>query len=279
MKAFAAGWLAPVCLRCGTAEIECPCRSISREAVFLIARATGRCPHGTVCAAAWTSRSWLSSVLLAPPADKLTRDAVAPPGFVFTLMTFGLFEDHHHTRVPLDRLVEANPRLDVWHLLQCGGLVEGATTRLQWGEKGCLVARRTPDIWIDGTRIPVTWDEPMPGVCRPWFLCGCGRRCRHVYFRDVIACSQCHSLKNASRHLRRQTPGVGRVERLRRKLGNCDVRPFAPLPARRRGRSRAYHEKLVAMIHAEEAKLLGHLNSVVHDLDRRIRVRKAKGKW
>jgi len=33
------------------------------------------------------------------------------------------------------------------------------------------------------------------------------------------------------------------------------------------------------MIHAEEAKLLGHLSSVVHDLDRRIRVLKAKGKW
>src|SRR5262245_13191061 len=25
----------------------------------------------------------------------------------------------------------------------------------------------TPDIWIDGTLIPVTWDEPMPGVGRP----------------------------------------------------------------------------------------------------------------
>jgi len=74
-------------------------------------------------------------------------------------------------------------------------------------------------------------------------------------------------------------PGVGRVERLRRKLGNCDVRPFAPLPPRRRGRSRAYHEKLVAAIYAEEAKLIGHLSSMVHDLDRRIRVRKAKGKW
>jgi hypothetical protein len=33
------------------------------------------------------------------------------------------------------------------------------------------------------------------------------------------------------------------------------------------------------MIYEEEAKLLGHLSSVVHDLDRRIRVRKAKGKW
>ena len=195
------------------------------------------------------------------------------------MCAFGLFEDHHHTRVPHDLIVEANPRLDVWQLLECGALVEGAVTVLAWGEKTYQVARRAPDILVDGTRVAIVWDEPMPRACRPWFLCGCGRRCRHVYFRDVIACSRCHGLENASRHLRRQTPGVGRVERLRRKLGNCDVRPFAPLPARRRGRSRAYHEKLVAMICAEEAKLLGHLGSVVHDLDRRIRVRKAKGKW
>src|SRR5262249_34435011 len=106
-----------------------------------------------------------------------------------------------------------------------------------------------PDIWIDGTHIPVTWDEPMPGVGRPWFECpACGQRCRHVYLRATTACGRCHGLQHAVRHLRRQTPGVGRVERLRRKLGGCDVRPFAPLPARRRGRSRAYHDKLVAQI-------------------------------
>ena len=104
-------------------------------------------------------------------------------------------------------------------------------------------------------------------------------RCRLLYLRGMIACGQCHGLAHASRHLRRQTPGVGRVERLRRKLGGCDVRPFAPLPPRKRGRSRAYHEKLVAMILAEEAKLIGQLSIVVHDLKRRIRVRKAKGKW
>jgi hypothetical protein len=33
------------------------------------------------------------------------------------------------------------------------------------------------------------------------------------------------------------------------------------------------------MIHAEEAKLVGHLQSVTHDLERRIRVRKARRKW
>ena len=27
---------------------------------------------------------------------------------------FGLRDDHHHTRVPPDLIVEANPRLDVW---------------------------------------------------------------------------------------------------------------------------------------------------------------------
>ena len=194
--------------------------------------------------------------------------------------SFGLCDDHHHTRVPHDLIVEANRRLDIWALLQCGGLVQNATTWLQWGEKGCLIARRTPDIWIDGTRVPVTWDEPMPSVGRPWFECpACGRRCRYVYLRETIACRRCHGLQHAVRHLRRQMTGVRRVERLRRKLGGCDVRPFAPLPARRRGRSRAYHDKLVALIFAEEAKLISHLGRVVHDLDRRIRVRKARGRW
>jgi hypothetical protein len=33
------------------------------------------------------------------------------------------------------------------------------------------------------------------------------------------------------------------------------------------------------MIHAEEQALVEHLGTIVHDLRRRIRVRKAKGKW
>jgi hypothetical protein len=144
----------------------------------------------------------------------------------------------------------------------------------------CLCQRRTPDVWMDGTRIAIVWDEPMPGVGRPWFECpACLRKCRYLYLRNNIACARCHRLQNASRHLRRQTPGVGRVERLRRKLGGRDIRPFASLPACRRGRSREYHERLVAQIHAEEAKLLSHLSSVVRDLARRIQVRKAKHQW
>jgi hypothetical protein len=144
-----------------------------------------------------------------------------------------------------------------------------------------LLASHTPNLWIDHRhRIPLAWDEPTAGVGRPWFLCpACGRRSRHLYLRDPIACRRRHGLRYSSQNMGQQTAGVGRVVRLRRKLGGCDIRPFAPLPPRRRGRSRAYHEKLVAMIHAEEAKLIGHLGSVVHDLKRRIRVRKAKGKW
>jgi hypothetical protein len=40
-------------------------------------------------------------------------------------------------------------------------------------------------------------------------------------------------------------------------LGDCELRPFAPLPARiRRGRSRNFHSRLVEAIQAEEAALL-----------------------
>jgi hypothetical protein len=70
------------------------------------------------------------------------------------------------------------------------------------------------------------------------------------------------------------------VERLRRRLGDWELKPFAPLPVRiRRGRSRAYHDKLVARILDEETALLGYLQTVTRDLQRRIRVRKERGKW
>src|SRR5262249_59251928 len=108
------------------------------------------------------------------------------------------------------------------------------------GEEGCGIDRRAPDFWSDGTGVRVTWDEPMPSVGRPWFECpACGRRCRYVYLRETIACRRCHGLQHAVRHLRRQMTGVGRVERLRGKLGGGAVGTFAPLRARRGGRRRA----------------------------------------
>jgi hypothetical protein len=47
------------------------------------------------------------------------------------------------------------------------------------------------------------------------------------------------------------------VERLRRKLGGCDTRPFAPLSARPPGRGKAHHERLVAKIRADRGSNLG----------------------
>jgi hypothetical protein len=113
----------------------------------------------------------------------------------------------------------------------------------------------------------------------PWFECPrCGRRCRHI-FLDELACRKCLRLDYAGRHLYRQTPAVHRVARLRRKLGAADPRPFAPLPASPPGRRRAYHERLVALIHDEEQSLVEHLGGIVRDLKRRIRVRKERGRW
>jgi hypothetical protein len=52
---------------------------------------------------------------------------------------------------------------------------------------------------------------------------------------------------------------------------------FAPLPRRQRHHVRS--RRIVAQIHAEEAKLVGYLGSINRDLQRRVPVRKAKGKW
>ena len=102
----------------------------------------------------------------------------------------------------------------------------------------------------------LAYDQPMDGCHRIWFACpACRRRCRHVYLPE-LACRRCASLDYACRHLHRTVPGFHRVMRLRRKLG-ADPHPFSPLPARRQGRSCAYHEQLVAMIHAAEEERSG----------------------
>jgi hypothetical protein len=129
-----------------------------------------------------------------------------------------------------------------------------------------------PDILVNGTRMAVLWDEQA----RPWFGCpACGRRCKHVYL-DQFACRICCRLDYASRHFHRTVPGVHRLRRLRRQI-DVDWHPFAPIPKRPEHHVR-YH-LIVARIRAEEAGLVEHLVGIVHDLRRRIRVRKAKGKW
>jgi hypothetical protein len=52
-----------------------------------------------------------------------------------------------------------------------------------------LASRTAGKFWTGGTGVDVLYDEPMPPVGRPWFLCPfCNRRCRHLYIlRDRIA--------------------------------------------------------------------------------------------
>jgi hypothetical protein len=176
---------------------------------------------------------------------------------------FGLLDDCHHIRVPGDRIVEANPRLDIWMLLQCGALTEGTTTALRWGEKGSQLLRRAPNIFVDGNPILVVWDEPMSGVGRCWFECPrCSQRCRHIYVRQ-LACRRCSRLDYSSRHLHRSVPGLNRLRYLRGKLG-LELRPFAPIPPRPSSHTR-YH-RIVAEIHALEAGLVGHLMTDINDV-------------
>jgi hypothetical protein len=63
-------------------------------------------------------------------ASTMTVSGARMPG------AFGLLGDPNPSHFPGDLLVEVNARLDVWLLLRCGALVEGAMTRLQWGKKG-----------------------------------------------------------------------------------------------------------------------------------------------
>jgi hypothetical protein len=143
--------------------------------------------------------------------------------------------------------------------------------RTQCGTLGHL-ATRTVDILINGTPIPLARDAQG----RRWFVCrGCNRRRQHLYL-DELLCRRCARLDYASRHVARSLPNVHRIARWRRQIG-LDPRPFAAIPKRKRHCLRYY--RIAARIIAEEAKLVGHLRSVNHDLERRIRVRKARGKW
>jgi hypothetical protein len=149
--------------------------------------------------------------------------------------------------------------------MMAGGFISRAwsfrpNARVYW------LAVGKPNILVNGTSVLVVWDV----LGRPWFECpGCGRRCKHIYL-DELVCRICCRLDYASQHLHRSVPGVHRVMRLRRMIG-IDPHPFAPIPKRQRHHKR-YH-RIVARILLEEQALLGHLNTVTRDLERRARLR------
>ena len=106
---------------------------------------------------------------------------------------FGLSNDHCHTRVPLDCLIESRARIDATMLNRIGGLVDGAVTELRWGDRGYQLATHSPNLWTNGNRVLVVWTD----WALPWFECPrCGRRCRHI-FLDEIACRAGHGIGGA----------------------------------------------------------------------------------
>jgi hypothetical protein len=189
---------------------------------------------------------------------------------MFMSACFGLHSGYRGARFPADRLVEAHARLDVIELYRGSVLLEGVETTVRVAEKDSLLAIHASNLLVDGTCVGIIWDH----YGRPWFSCPrCSRRRRHIYMPE-IACRTCLSLDYAVRHVHQHLPAVHRITRLRRAF-HVDPRPFAQLPARpRSGHSRAYHDRYVAAIQAEESKLLGHLGTVVSDLKRRVRIRK-----
>ena len=115
-------------------------------------------------------------------------------------------------------------------------------------------------------RVAIVWHSPLPWIGKPAFVCPvCNHDCYCLHEKaGVFACRKCHGMSYASRHLYRTVPGVHRVARLRREIG-ADPRPFTPLPKRPRHHIR-FH-RVVTRILFEERALLGHLQTVTHDLE------------
>jgi hypothetical protein len=185
---------------------------------------------------------------------------------------FGLLSDPNPSHFPANRLVEANARVSITAIFRAG-LREGNTAKLQWAGKHSQLAIREGKIWIGDTAIALAYTDDG----RVFWRCPCGRRSRFIYLA-TLRCRQCSGFDWSCRHQNRTLPpALRKVRKLRAKLGGCDLAPFAPLRVRVRngigGRSRAQHEKLVAMILDAEAVLVEHLAGINRDLARRARLR------
>ncbi len=131
-------------------------------------------------------------------------------------------------------------------IVRSGGLVENTVSLVSWGDEmagersrrpkhEARICRRTPNVLIGETPVLVTWDEPIPGVDRPWWSCPvCSARCRFLYLRGgAIGCWRCLGLRFPSRHVYKQTPGIHRITRWRRQI-KAEERPFGSIPRRPR---------------------------------------------
>jgi hypothetical protein len=186
---------------------------------------------------------------------------------------FGLHDGWHPSYFPRHLLIEHRAaRLDSFQLNRAGWLTEGVEIELMVGPVGHHLAAGRLEIRVDG--IPI-------GLARTdwnlvWFLCPqCSKRRRHIYLPE-LACRRCLGLDWSSRHRHRSVPNLARLKWLRRRI-NVSEQPFSPLPERPPHHVR-FH-RIADEIRTLEAKLVGHLSEINETLERRIRSRKAKGKW
>lgn len=180
---------------------------------------------------------------------------------------FGLLDDHHHERVPVERLAENYPCVSVHWLYREGLLVVGASARLETAHGGYQMATREPGkIWI-GDQVVVIGSHPVLKLSV--FICPTCQNTRYKLFEVAgrWACYRCHGLTHASRHAHRTIPNYHRLMRLRRKI-SADPRPFTPIPPMP-SRQRRYW-RIVREIRQLEAGLVRHIREHVADvLERR----------
>jgi hypothetical protein len=103
---------------------------------------------------------------------------------------------------------------------------------------------------------------------RPKFRCPqCGRGCKYLYgLADKYTCRLCSNCDYSSRHVARYCPALGRLARLRRKLG---APPWPePLPPRPRYNT-AQYDRLLPLILAAEGEVRASLLRTLGDLARR----------
>jgi hypothetical protein len=174
-------------------------------------------------------------------------------------------------------LVESHAFLDINALYQCGGLVPGTETRLQWAEGGPVGSLRAThgQIFLTGSFnqvLPFDWVEVLNGRYeRPRWRCpSCQGGAYHLHEKaGVFLCRRCCRYDWRSRHRQRSCPAFARIRRLRKRL-NADPNPLAPLPPRPRWRmSRVYYDRLVAQLRCEEALAYDGVERLLDRLERR----------
>ena len=119
--------------------------------------------------------------------------------------------------------------------------------------------------------IATVWTPCGFGGKRPWFRCEyCGRRVIRLYvIGRVFACRHCHRLGYASQREVPHQRGLGRAQKIRRRLAGGADEPFGEFPHKPRGMHRRTYERW-RRVHdvAEERSAIG-LMGFVERLGRR----------